>query len=132
MPKDAEVGWLEGFLGKWWARMIVNRFVLFPMQLYPFVGLAVSAWMRAYGTSRYLHSKYFKSKNMTSAQISVYMEERKWDYRREDLSITYRKLIPIPFFCSLRVYFCHFGVDSNHWHRIQRLQSNWCSYVGSR
>ncbi|KAG8844102.1 hypothetical protein FRB91_002858 [Serendipita sp. 411] len=73
--------WFERLLGKWWARLIINRFVLFPLQLYPFVGMALSAWMRAYGTSRYLHSKYFKSKNMTTEQISTYMEERKWDYR---------------------------------------------------
>ncbi|KAG8831495.1 hypothetical protein FRC17_003067 [Serendipita sp. 399] len=74
-------GLLERTYGKWWARMIINRFVLFPLQLYPFVGQATSAWMRAYGTSRYLHSKYFKSKNMTPQQIATYMEERKWDYR---------------------------------------------------
>ncbi|PVG01687.1 hypothetical protein CPB86DRAFT_752347 [Serendipita vermifera] len=75
------VGFLERSLGKWWARMLLNRFVLFPLQLYPFVGMALSAWMRAYGTSRYLHSKYFTSKNMTPHQIATYMEERKWDYR---------------------------------------------------
>lgn len=51
------VGWLEQWIGKWWTRMLLNRFVLFPLQLYPFVGLGISAWMRAYGTSRYLHTK---------------------------------------------------------------------------
>jgi hypothetical protein len=51
------VGWLERWMGRSWARMVINRFVLFPLQLYPLVGLALSAWMRAYGTSRYLHSK---------------------------------------------------------------------------
>jgi len=75
------VGWLERSMGKWWTRLIINRFILFPLQLYPVVGIVISAWMRAYGTSRYLHSKYFKSKNMAPHQIATYMEERKWDYR---------------------------------------------------
>ena len=55
--EDGGVGILERWMGKWWARLIINRFILFPLQLYPFVGMAISAWMRAYGTSRYLHSK---------------------------------------------------------------------------
>lgn len=75
------VGVLERWMGKWWARLVINRFILFPLQLYPFVGMAISAWMRAYGTSRYLHSKYFKAKSMSPEQVATYMEERKWDYR---------------------------------------------------
>jgi hypothetical protein len=136
MPTDAEVGWFESLLGKAWARMIFNRFVLFPLQLYPFVGLALSAWMRAYGTSRYLHSKYFKAKKMTPAQISVYMEERKWDYRRKNSLLHYilsEACSSWPFLLpySLRFHFCVGRVNANHRDLLQRLQSNWSSNVGS-
>ncbi|KIM23768.1 hypothetical protein M408DRAFT_250060 [Serendipita vermifera MAFF 305830] len=89
------VGWLERSIGKWWARLLINKFILFPLQLYPVVGIFISAWMRAYGTSRYLHSKYFKSKNMTPHQISIYMEERKWDYRIFGVAAALLESLPI-------------------------------------
>jgi len=73
-----------------------------PFQVYPFIGLSVSAWFEALGTSYFLHRRvslvrtpraalvvelvhiqYFEAKKMTKQQIAVYMEERKWTYRSE-------------------------------------------------
>ena len=76
--------------------------LLSPFQVYPFIGLSVSAWFEALGTSHFLHRRvslvrtpraalvvelvhiqYFEAKKMTKQQIAVYMEERKWTYRSE-------------------------------------------------
>jgi len=60
---------------------VLRKLILFPISLYPFVGIFVSAYFKALQTSRYLHKPYFESKRMTSHQVAVFMEERKWDYR---------------------------------------------------
>lgn len=73
--------------------------LLLPLSLYPFIGTILAAGLKAMGTAQHLHkpvsrphlltinaltrtiNKYFKAKNMTSHEIAVFMEERKWDYR---------------------------------------------------
>ncbi|KZP15408.1 hypothetical protein FIBSPDRAFT_832994 [Athelia psychrophila] len=62
-------------------RFIIKKLVLFPISLYPGVGVFVSAWFRALATAQFLHKPYFEAKKMTKHQVSVFMEERKWDYR---------------------------------------------------
>ena len=74
-PPKVEKGGLERFFRMAWARRLFRHskrhlqfdslrpnetqisVVLFPLKLYPVVGQAISAWLRAYGTSRYLHKK---------------------------------------------------------------------------
>jgi len=60
---------------------VLRKLILFPISLYPFIGVFVSAYFKALGTARYLHKPYFVSKKMTPHQVAVFMEERKWDYR---------------------------------------------------
>ncbi|KAI0337136.1 hypothetical protein BDW22DRAFT_1364480 [Trametopsis cervina] len=68
------------FAGTTAARMAV-KLMLAPLHLVPAVGIIVSAWLRGIGTAHYLHKPYFKAKGMTEPQVSVFIEERKWDYR---------------------------------------------------
>ncbi|KDR86127.1 hypothetical protein GALMADRAFT_219127 [Galerina marginata CBS 339.88] len=77
---DAETK-LERWLGGWFTLFFVKRVLLSPFQVYPFVGMVVSAWFKAIGTSRSLHRRYFEAKKMTPQQVGVFIEERKWDYR---------------------------------------------------
>lgn len=66
--------------------------------------MAISAWFRALGTARHLHKpvclqrsqvpvgadlsdQYFQVKGMTPEQVSVFMEERKWDYRGMEVCV---------------------------------------------
>ncbi|KIM38279.1 hypothetical protein M413DRAFT_249073 [Hebeloma cylindrosporum] len=72
---------VEKWLGGWFGLFIVKRVLLSPFQVYPFVGLAITAWFKALGTSHFLHRRYFEAKKMTKQQIAIYMEERKWSYR---------------------------------------------------
>jgi len=109
---------VEKWLGGWFGLFIIKRgmydskklslsgpqrfglVLLSPFQVYPFVGLAVTAWFKALGTSHFLHQRvsklrtlepvvdsiriqYFEAKKMTKQQIAVYMEEQKWSYRSE-------------------------------------------------
>jgi len=67
---ESSVGWF-----------VLKKLILFPISLYPFIGVFVSAYFKALGTARYLHKPYFESKKMTPHQVAVFMEERKWDYR---------------------------------------------------
>ena len=76
--------------------------LLYPIQIYPFVGIFVSAYLKALGTGTYLHKsvrhripylirwarfansnrlQYFEAKGMTKPQIATFVEERKWHYR---------------------------------------------------
>jgi len=55
--------------------------LLYPIQIYPFIGMFVSAYLKALGTGTYLHKSYFEAKGMTKAQIATFVEERKWHYR---------------------------------------------------
>lgn len=77
-PTESNPIW-EKILG----RMVLRRVFLFPVfTLYPFLGILVSAWIKGSGTGRYLHKRYFELKGMTERERGVFVEERKWDYRR--------------------------------------------------
>ncbi|KAF9778885.1 hypothetical protein BJ322DRAFT_459428 [Thelephora terrestris] len=69
--------WLSGTA----ARFIVRKVLLYPVQIYPFVGIFVSAYFKALGTGSYLHKPYFEAKGMTEPQVAIFVEERKWHYR---------------------------------------------------
>ncbi|KIL71125.1 hypothetical protein M378DRAFT_154587 [Amanita muscaria Koide BX008] len=62
------------------------KYLLLPLNLYPFIGLAVIAWLKALGTAQHLHKPYFESKKMSQDQIDTFIEERKWDYRSNAFS----------------------------------------------
>ncbi|KAF8601198.1 hypothetical protein BDV93DRAFT_524923 [Ceratobasidium sp. AG-I] len=79
-PDTAPPKW-EKWVGHPVLRIVIRKLVLAPLNFIPFLGLGISAWMKALSTSRGLHSPYFKLKKMTPQQIATYMEERKWDYR---------------------------------------------------
>lgn len=65
----------------WFWRVIIQKVILLPLALYPFVGTFISAAFRAMSTAQYLHKPYFIAKKMTPNQEAVFIEERKWDYR---------------------------------------------------
>lgn len=67
---------------------ISSLVMLLPFNLVPLVGLFIAAWFKGLGTARSLHRRYFEAKKMTPAQIAVFMEERKWDYRSENQDST--------------------------------------------
>ncbi|KAF9553374.1 hypothetical protein CPC08DRAFT_713792 [Agrocybe pediades] len=97
-PMPQQSGWekkAEKLIGGWFGLFVVKRVVLAPFTLYPVVGMLVSAWFKALGTSRFLHQRYFQSKKMTEQQIAVFMEERKWDYRVFGFTAALLEGIPI-------------------------------------
>ncbi|CAE6437101.1 unnamed protein product [Rhizoctonia solani] len=88
--------------------------VLAPLNFIPFLGLGISAWMKALSTSRGLHSPYFKLKKMTPTEIAVFMEERKWDYRAFGFMAALLESIPIigiGFTISNRIASCMWAHD---------------------
>lgn len=66
-------------------KYVPTSVLLAPLDLYPFIGIAISSFLKAFGTARYLHEPYFKAKKMDNHQIALFMEERKWDYRGLEL-----------------------------------------------
>ncbi|KAJ8081135.1 hypothetical protein PM082_017978 [Marasmius tenuissimus] len=86
---------LERLTGGWFGALVVKRFLLAPLALYPFVGIVVSAWFKGLGTAKILHRRYFEAKKMTQGQIAVFMEERKWDYRAFGFTAALLEGIPI-------------------------------------
>ena len=85
----------EKWVGNTMIRIAISKLVLAPLNFIPFLGLGISAWMKALSTSRGLHAPYFKLKKMTPAQIATYMEERKWDYRAFGFTAALFESIPI-------------------------------------
>ncbi|CAL1693789.1 unnamed protein product [Somion occarium] len=79
-PKPKKSSGLSVFASSFVGRMLITL-ALAPLHLVPVVGIVISAYLRALGTARHLHKQYFKAKGMTDEQISVFIEERKWDYR---------------------------------------------------
>ncbi|KAH9486023.1 hypothetical protein JR316_0000086 [Psilocybe cubensis] len=86
---------IKKWLGGWFGLFVVKRVLLSPFQVYPFVGMVVSAWFKALGTSRFLHQRYFQAKKMTDKEIAVFMQERKWDYRIFGFTAALLEGIPI-------------------------------------
>jgi len=82
-------------LKSWFGRFVVKQILLTPFHLYPVVGLLFSAWLKALGTARHLHRRYFEAKKMTPEQIAVFMEERKWDYRAFGFTAALLESLPI-------------------------------------
>ncbi|KAF8079403.1 hypothetical protein FPV67DRAFT_1405545 [Lyophyllum atratum] len=83
-PVRRPPGWerlVRRWFGGWVGLFIVKRVILFPFNFYPLVGILFAAAFKALGTAHNLHRPYFESKKMNDKQISVFMEERKWDYR---------------------------------------------------
>ncbi|TFK66423.1 hypothetical protein BDN72DRAFT_799982 [Pluteus cervinus] len=86
------------FVGSRMGRMALRWAVttaLLPFDLYPFVGMVVSAAFKALGTAEYLHKPYFAAKKMTPSQIAVFVAERKWDYRTFGFTAALLEGIPI-------------------------------------
>ncbi|KAI0763580.1 hypothetical protein BD413DRAFT_642589 [Trametes elegans] len=74
---------------------VVAKLLMIPLNFVPFAGLAIAAWFRALGTARYLHQPYFKAKNMTPEQVSIFIEERKWDYRAFGFAAALAERLPL-------------------------------------
>ncbi|PPQ87727.1 hypothetical protein CVT24_008416, partial [Panaeolus cyanescens] len=74
-------GMIKRLLGGWVGVFVVKNVLLSPFHIYPFVGIVVTAAIKAYGMGHVLHRRYFEAKKMTEQQIAVFMEEHKWDYR---------------------------------------------------
>ncbi|KAH7106428.1 hypothetical protein BKA62DRAFT_687123 [Auriculariales sp. MPI-PUGE-AT-0066] len=92
--KPDENPW-KHYLGSWASRWILTKIILAPLDLYPFIGIAISAWFKALQTSRFLHLPYFEAKKMGKPQIALFVEERKWDYRVFGWAAALLESIPI-------------------------------------
>ncbi|KAG2042027.1 hypothetical protein BDR03DRAFT_1088548 [Suillus americanus] len=98
-------GRLDRMFKMWLWRVIIQKVILLPLSLYPFVGTFIAAAFKSLRTAQDLHKpvsphfrlllvntdsrgKYFTTKKMTSHQEAVFIEERKWDYRSmHDISL---------------------------------------------
>ncbi|QRW22480.1 Etoposide-induced protein 2.4 (EI24) [Rhizoctonia solani] len=85
----------EKHVGNKVLRIVISKLILAPLNFIPFLGLGISAWMKALSTSRGLHSPYFKLKKMTPKEVAVFVEERKWDYRAFGFTAALLESIPI-------------------------------------
>ncbi|CAE6505921.1 unnamed protein product [Rhizoctonia solani] len=104
----------EKYVGNRFLRIGISKLLLAPLNFIPFLGLGISAWMKALSTSRGLHSPYFKLKKMTPNEIAVFMEERKWDYRAFGFAAALLESIPIigiGFTISNRIASCMWAHD---------------------
>jgi len=72
--------WYEKAFSGWFLLMF-KRVILLPFNFYPLVGILISAWFKGMATAKVLHRRYFEAKKMTPTEVSVFMEEHKWDYR---------------------------------------------------
>ncbi|KAJ7583357.1 hypothetical protein C8J56DRAFT_863949 [Mycena floridula] len=80
-PESRGQSFLTKMVGGYVGRMVIKRILLLPFAFVPFVGILISAALKALGTGTYLHEKYFTSKKMTERQRALFVEERKWEYR---------------------------------------------------
>ncbi|KAG8689906.1 hypothetical protein FRC11_014954 [Ceratobasidium sp. 423] len=104
----------EKYVGNTMLRIAITKLVLAPLNFIPFLGLGISACMKALSTSRGLHSPYFKLKKMTPKEIAVFVEERKWDYRAFGFTAALLESIPIigiGFTISNRIASCMWAHD---------------------
>ncbi|KAG9311727.1 hypothetical protein JVU11DRAFT_7967 [Chiua virens] len=98
VPPIVDESWTWGVSSKvevWAISVVVKRVLLFPISLYPFVGTVLAAGIKAMGTASQLHKPYFKAKKMTPHEITVFIEERKWDYRLFGFAAALLEGIPI-------------------------------------
>ncbi|KAL5536153.1 hypothetical protein ACEPAF_4258 [Sanghuangporus sanghuang] len=79
LRQKGESTW-ESFAGSFIGRFFIRRAVLLPLNFYPFLGIAVGAYLKAVGAARHLHRRYFEAKKMTKDQISIFVKERKPQY----------------------------------------------------
>ncbi|KAF9448787.1 hypothetical protein P691DRAFT_668783 [Macrolepiota fuliginosa MF-IS2] len=86
---------VDRVLGSWFGRCIIKKVLLLPFNFYPFIGIFLSAWLKALGTARHLHRRYFEAKKMTPYQIAVFMKERKWSYRAFGFTAALLEGLPI-------------------------------------
>ncbi|KDQ58230.1 hypothetical protein JAAARDRAFT_35040 [Jaapia argillacea MUCL 33604] len=89
------VGTVESIGAHWAGRFIVKRVLLLPFSFVPFLGLLITAYLKALGTAKYLHKPYFEAKKMTRDQVSTFIEERKWDYRAFGFAASLLEGLPI-------------------------------------
>ncbi|KIK68240.1 hypothetical protein GYMLUDRAFT_35616 [Collybiopsis luxurians FD-317 M1] len=94
-PKDVgPANWYEkAFSG--WFMFVFKRILLLPFNFYPIVGILISAWFKGMATARMLHRRYFEAKKMTPAEVAVFMEEHKWDYRTFGFTAALLEGLPI-------------------------------------
>jgi hypothetical protein len=81
-------GRLDRMFKMWFWKLIIQKVILLPLSLYPFVGTFIAAAFKSLSTAQDLHKPYFATKKMTAHQEAVFIEERKWDYRSiHDISL---------------------------------------------
>lgn len=79
-PVVPRPNWRKG-VKTWAASLFLQKLLLAPLHAYPIVGLLAAAWIKGLKTAKYLHKPYFAIKKMSEQQISLFVEERKWQYR---------------------------------------------------
>ncbi|KAJ4474285.1 hypothetical protein J3R30DRAFT_3507305 [Lentinula aciculospora] len=78
-----------------WLLFMLRKALLLPFNFYPLIGIVISAWFKGMTTARILHRRYFEAKKMTSTEITVFMEEHKWDYRTFGFAAALLEGLPI-------------------------------------
>ncbi|XP_006453767.1 hypothetical protein AGABI2DRAFT_189141 [Agaricus bisporus var. bisporus H97] len=94
-PITPEMSTFDKVISTWLGRFVLKRILLLPFDFYPFIGIIVSAWLKALGTSRHLHRRYFEAKKMTDHQVTTFIEEHKWDYRAFGFTAALLEGLPI-------------------------------------
>ncbi|KAF9647003.1 hypothetical protein BDM02DRAFT_3156338 [Thelephora ganbajun] len=93
-PVITKPGW-DAWLSGTVARFVIRKILLYPVQIYPFFGIFVSAYLKALGTGTYLHKPYFEAKGMTKLEIATFVEERKRHYRAFGFCASLLEALPI-------------------------------------
>ncbi|EJC98572.1 uncharacterized protein FOMMEDRAFT_161388 [Fomitiporia mediterranea MF3/22] len=94
-PRPRKGGGWEKWAGSFVGRFFIRRVLLLPLNFYPVIGIFVGAYLKAIGTARYLHNRYFEAKKMSKDQIAIFMEERNWHYRAFGFTASLLEGLPI-------------------------------------
>lgn len=62
---DIEKPLVDHLLSTYFGRHIVKQVPLLPFSFYPIINLVLSGWLKALGTARHLHRRYFEAKKVT-------------------------------------------------------------------
>ncbi|KAF8323956.1 hypothetical protein DL93DRAFT_2070105 [Clavulina sp. PMI_390] len=104
----------EKFITSGIGRLIIRKVILLPLDLYPLVGIVISAAIKAIGTAKSCHRSYFESKKMSPHEVAVYVTERKKEYLAFGFAAALLEAVPfigIFFTVSNRIGACMWAFD---------------------
>jgi len=129
---DSQAKW-EKWVTSGIGRLLIRKLILLPLDLYPLVGIVVTAGIKAVGTAKVCHKPYFESKKMTSHEVAVFVTERTKEYLSFGFSAALLEATPfvgIFFTVSNRIGACMWAFDLEK--RQHRFASGELQKLGSR